>query len=335
MRRALDALISAVVLLIGRRHRRTLPTEAERVLPVLPPDPPAETLALALLFAGALFAVAFIVVYAVDSLPDHTQLLGATLGLSLLCIAAALIVVGLRLVATEELVEPYPPHEHPNEQELVTKLFEESGDRFTRKRLFKLGLGAASGTLGLAAITPALSFGPLFQTKYFRGTPWRKGVRLVDESSTPYRASDIAEKNFYTAFPEGLTLDGREELGAPVVLVRLPVDQLRLPPALRGYDASGVLAYSKICTHAGCAISLYRAPLFQPDEPSPPALVCPCHYSTFDVADGGSVLFGPAGRPLPMLPLDVDADGYLRAAGTFDSEIGPSWWGTRIWKPTP
>src|SRR5439155_774351 len=105
-------------------------------------------------------------------------------------LAAALLVaicvaVGKRLVVTEELVEPYPPAEHPGEQELIVQLVEESGDRITRRRLFKLGLGAAGGTLGLAALAPALSFGPLFQTKYFRGTPWRKGTRLVDESSRP------------------------------------------------------------------------------------------------------------------------------------------------------
>jgi len=335
MRKALDAAVSALVLALGRarRHRKP-PKDAARVLPKLPPDLGAESVVLVLLFLSALLAAGFIVVYAVGSLPNRTQLLGATIGLSLLCLAAALVVVARRLIVTEELVEPYPPEEHPHEQELIAKLFEESGDRITRKRFFKLGLGAAGGTLGLAAITPALSFGPLFQTKYFRGTPWRKGVRLVDESFHPYRASDIEENDFYTAFPEGLSLDAREELGAPVVLVRLPPDQLRLPPRLHGYDAAGILAYSKICTHAGCAISLYRAPLFQPDEPSP-ALVCPCHYSTFDVADGGSVVFGPAGRPLPMLPLTIDRNGFLRAAGNFDGQVGPAWWGTRIWKPNP
>jgi len=335
VRRALDAVLSALVLLLGRRRRDRPDEDAERVLPKLPPDPGAETAAIVLFFCAAILAAGFVVVYAIDSLPDHTQLEGATLGLSLLCIAAALIVVGRRLVATEELVEPYPPEEHPHEQEVVSRLVEEAGDRITRKRLFKLGLGAAGGTLGLAAVAPALSFGPFFQTKYFRGTPWRKGVRLVDEQSRPYRASDIEEKSFYTAFPEGLSLEGREEIGAPVVLVRLPVGELHLPPELHGYDAAGVVAYSKICTHAGCAISLYRAPLFQPDEPSPPALVCPCHYSTFDVTDGGTVLFGPAGRKLPMLPLTTDARGYLRAAGNFDEQVGPSWWGSRIWSPEP
>jgi ubiquinol-cytochrome c reductase iron-sulfur subunit len=331
--RARDALVSAAVLVLGRGRRRP-PKDADRVVPKLPPDPGAETLALSLLFVGALLAVAFIVFYAVDSLPHKTQLLGASLGLSFLAVAAALIVVAKKLIATEELVEPYTPEEHPHEQELVAQVVEESGDRLTRKRLFKLGLGAAGGTLGLAVLTPALSFGPLFQTKQFRGTPWRKGRRLVDEGFKPYRASDIELKNFYTAFPEGLSEAGREELGAPLVVVRLPRDELHLPPHLAGYDADGIVAYSKICTHAGCAISLYRAPLFAPTEPGP-ALVCPCHYSTFNVADGGSVEFGPAGRKLPMLPLAIDAQGYLRAAGNFDEAVGPSWWGVRNRKPKP
>ena len=144
------------------------------------------------------------------------------------------------------------------------------------------------------------------------------------------KAADIEEKSFYTAFPEGAD---KEELGSPIILVRLPVAALRLPPELAGYDANGIVAYSKICTHAGCAISMYRAPLFQPDEPRP-ALVCPCHYSTFDPADGGSVTFGPAGRALPMLPLSVDSQGYLRAKGNFDGAVGASWSGVRSRRPS-
>jgi ubiquinol-cytochrome c reductase iron-sulfur subunit len=88
------------------------------------------------------------------------------------------------------------------------------------------------------------------------------------------------------------------------------------------------VAYSKICTHAGCAIALYRKPTFPVVEPRP-ALVCPCHYSTFDPARAGEVLFGPAGRPLPQLPLLIDASRDLRAAGNFSGPVGPSWWGVR------
>ena len=333
MSRARDLLAAGAVLLLGRGRCRPS-RDALRVVPKLEPNPGAEALAVALLFLGALLAVAFVVVYAVDSLPHHTQLLGLTLGLSLLAIAAALILTAEKLIVTEQLLEPYPPDEHPNEQELIGQLVEESGDRLTRRRLFKLGLGAAGGTLGLALLTPALAFGPFFETKYFLGTPWRKGRRLVDEQGNPYRASDIEPDDFYTAFPEGTSLQAREELGAAVVLVRLAPERLDLPPDLAGYDAGGIVAYSKICTHAGCAVAMYRAPLFQPAEPRP-ALVCPCHYSTFDPAAGGKVLFGPAGRPLPMLPIRVDAGGHLRAKGNFDGQVGPSWWGVRIWKPNP
>jgi ubiquinol-cytochrome c reductase iron-sulfur subunit len=89
------------------------------------------------------------------------------------------------------------------------------------------------------------------------------------------------------------------------------------------------MAYSKICPHAGCAINLYRYPLDEQTAPFPPAFTCPCHYSTFMPGDGGKLVFGPAGRALPQLPLMIDADGNLRCNGPFDSDIGPSWWGVR------
>lgn len=333
MSRFRDTLVAAALLAVGRRRPRPSPDE-ERIVPEQPPSLGAETAAILLLGLGALFALSFVAVYALDSLPNHTQLLGASLGLSLLSIAAALILVGKKLVVTEELVEEYPPPEHPNEQALIGELLDESGSRFTRGGLFKLGLLGAGGALGLAILTPAASFGPLLRVKDFFGTPWRKGRRLVDDKGRPYRASDIEEADFYTAFPEAIPEADKEEQGAPLILVRLPRSLLRLPPELQGYDADGIVAYSKICTHAGCAISMYRAPLFQPDEPRP-ALVCPCHYSTFDPATGGTVLFGPAGRNLPMLPLEIDAKGYLRAKGNFDGPVGPSWWGVRLRRPEP
>jgi ubiquinol-cytochrome c reductase iron-sulfur subunit len=217
---------------------------------------------------------------------------------------------------------------------VIAELVEESGTRFTRKRLLKLGALGAGGTLGLALLTPAVSFGPLFHVGDFLRTPWRRGRRLVDETGRPYKAADIEKNDFYLAFPEGLNDEEKEQMAASLVVIRLDPDQLHLPPHLEGYDAHGILAYSRICTHAGCAITLYRAPLFQPDEPKP-ALVCPCHYSTFDPATGGTVTFGPAGRDLPLLPVYVDSSGYLRAKGNFDGPVGPSWWGVRMWKAQP
>ncbi|HEY2310883.1 MAG TPA: Rieske 2Fe-2S domain-containing protein [Gaiellaceae bacterium] len=263
-----------------------------------------------------------------------TQLLGLAIGLALLFLAAALVVVGLKLVPIEEVAEEYPPQEHPGEQQVIAELIDESGTRFTRARLFKLGLAGAGGTIGLALLAPAVSFGPLFHVGDFLRTPWRRGRRLVDENGRPLKAAEIEKENFYLAFPEGLDDEQREQVAASLVVIRLDPDQLHLPPQLKGYDAHGILAYSRICTHAGCAITLYRAPLFQPDEPRP-ALVCPCHYSTFDPATGGTVTFGPAGRDLPLLPLYEDSRGYLRAKGNFDGPVGPSWWGVRLWKAQP
>jgi quinol---cytochrome c reductase iron-sulfur subunit len=323
-------LVAAGLLLVGRR-RPKLPGIREPLVPAGPPSPRSELAAVVLLLLGSLCAVAFVVVYALDRLPAQTQLLGLSLGLSLLCFAAALIVTAERLVVTEELEDDYPVEEHPDEQETIAELVDDGGGRLTRRGLFKLSLGAAGGALGLALITPAASLGPVFDTSSFIGTPWRRGRRLVDEGGRPWRASDIEEDDFYTAFPEGAD---KEELAAAVVLVRLPRRELRLPSENARYAADGIVAYSKICTHAGCAIALYRAPLFQPAEPRP-ALVCPCHYSTFDPATGGTVIFGPAGRKLPMLPIHIDGNGELRAAGNFDEPVGPSWWGVRRRRPSP
>ena len=107
-------------------------------------------------------------------------------------------------------------------------------------------------------------------------------------------------------------------------MVRLSPSQLRLPRGRESWAPKGILAYSKICTHAGCAVALYRKPTFPAAEPIP-ALVCPCHYSTFNPATGATVIFGPAGRPLPQLPLAIDESGYLRAAGNYSQRVGPSW----------
>jgi ubiquinol-cytochrome c reductase iron-sulfur subunit len=318
-------LIAVVVLLLGRLRRRPkLPGEGRIVEPGSP-DRAAENLVLVLFGSATLCGAAFPVVYAVDSIPHQTQFLGLALGLALAFIAAACIVIARRLVVTEELEEDYPLPSRPDEEEALARIVEESGDRFTRRRLLIIA-GAGAGTaLGAALLTPAASLGPVFDVSSLYRTPWRRGVRLVDEAGRPFLADQVEEETFYTAYPEHAD---RERMGAPVVVVRLKPEQLRLPGSRRGWAPDGIVAYSKICTHAGCAIALYRKPNFPPAQPRP-ALICPCHYSTFDPADGGTVLFGPAGRDLPQLPLGIDPAGELRAAGNFSGPVGPSWWGVR------
>jgi len=318
-------LTAGLMLLLGRR-KRTLPApEDERIVPPGGADLRAENAVILLLLAAAVCAAGFIAAYALGSIPNRTQFLGLALGLSFAFLAVACLVVARRLVVTEELEEEYSPVEHLEEQAAIQEIVTESGSRFTRKRLVKVAAGTAGGALGAALIAPAVSLGPILDTSAFYTTPWRRGRRLVDEGGNPFSADEIFEKLFYTAFPEGAE---REDLGAPIVVVRMEPAQLRLPSERSGWAPEGILAFSKICTHAGCAISLYRAPLFPPAGPKA-ALVCPCHYSTFDPATGGDVIFGPAGRPLPQLPLTVDENGHLRAAGNFSGPVGPSWWGVR------
>ena len=329
--RAWRWLVALLTLLFGRvvRRRSHGGDDDERIVPEGSPQRRAENLVLVLLAIAVLFAAGFIVTYAafgVSKLPN--ELLGITLGGCLVFIALALTVIAKRLVVTEELEEEYP-HEHPEQQREIAEMVHESGSRITRKRLLITAGAATGGALGLAAITPALSIGPVWDTGPLDQTPWRRGVRLVDEEGRPISAADVEERTFYTAFPEGAD---PELVGSSLVVIRVDPTKLELPPERADWAPDGILAYSKLCTHAGCAIALYRKPTFPVVEPQD-ALVCPCHYSTFDPFKGGTVIYGPAGRPLPQLPLEIDAAGNLRAAGNFSQRVGPSWWNVRS-RPT-
>jgi len=318
-----------VLLKLLRRVGKGAPGESsqprERIVAAGDPSRTAENVVLVLLVIAVVCALAFIAIYGLFSpsaLPN--ELLGLTLGLCCLAIGGALTVVAKRLVVTEELEDDYP-QPHPEQAEEVAQIVSEGGSRLTRKRLL-LGAGvAAGGALGAAALTPALSLGPFWDTAELDRTPWRPGTRLVDEDGRPLAAAQIAPSTFYTAFAEGADM---ESMASILVVVRVDPARLQLPPARARWAPGGILAYSKICTHAGCAVALYRKPTFPAVEPGD-ALVCPCHYSTFDVLTGGTVIYGPAGRPLPQLPLEVDGDGNLRAAGNFSARVGPSWLNVR------
>jgi len=289
------------------------------------PERRAENVVLVLLGIAILFAAGFVATYAAFSarhIPN--ELLGICLGMALVFIGGALTVVAKYLVVNEEIEEDYPS-EHPEDQREIAQMVRESGGRFTRKRLL-IAAGTATGAaLGAAAITPVLSLGPIWYTQPLDRTPWRRGVRLVDVDGRPLAASAIEQESFYTAFPEGAD---PENIGSPIIVIRVDPANLRLPRARATWAPQGILAYSKICTHAGCAVALYRKPTFPVVEPEP-EFVCPCHYSTFDPFTGGTVTYGPAGRPLPQLPLMIDASGDLRAAGNFSGRVGPSWWNVR------
>jgi len=320
--------VAVIAALLGRRGRRAAAEEhGERIVPEGEPAPlGAELVVAALLVLSAICGAGFVVAFAVTTPATHqTQYLGLALGLCLTFLAAAAIVFSKRLVVDEDAEEDYP-EPHPAEQAEVREIVRESGSRITRKRLL-LGAGGLAGAgLTAALVAPAVSLGPVFDTDSLRSSPWTRGKRLVDERERPLLADDIEPNTFYTAYPEH---EDRDRIASPVILVQLDPNALKLPADRADWAPEGILAFSKICTHAGCAISMYRKPLFAPTDPRP-ALVCPCHYSTFDPATGGDVIFGPAGRPLPQLPLLIDpATRELKAAGGMSGPVGPSWSGVR------
>jgi len=283
----------------------------------------------ALLVSSAVASIAFVVVYVSGA---DTQALGGTLGAGLALLAAALILASRRLFpsapAVEERHEFAKPPEDPGatmgpaaeRSEGLAGEIESPALQITRRRLLAGAAGVAGTALGAALIVPAASLGPAIDGRLSR-SPWSAGIRLVDEDDAPISPARIGERGFVTAFPEGAN---KRELAAPVIVVRIDPDALDLPAGREGWAPDGLLAYSKICTHAGCAVSIPRSPLYPPQAPRP-ALVCPCHFSTFDPARGAEVIFGPAGRALPQLPLAIDAEGNLVAAGGLSGDVGPSW----------
>jgi ubiquinol-cytochrome c reductase iron-sulfur subunit len=307
-----------LALFVVAKAVRTPPPERERI--VAAGEPARHELLIAgLLVLTAAAAAVSVVGYGLGwSLQAYGGALAAALALG----AVALVLAAEHLVVTEELEEPYPPEENPEASGDVAAIVRESGSRITRKRLLGGAAGLAGTALGAALVAPAVSLGPVFDTSRLQDSPWRRGTGLVDEQGEPLSADDIDQGPFYTAFPEGGDM---KSIAAPLVLVKLDPARISVRP---GWAPEGIVAYSKICTHAGCAVALYRNPLFDPTEPGP-ALVCPCHYSTFDPAAGAKVLFGPAGRPLPQLPLAIAGDRTLRAAGPLSGPPGPAWWGVR------
>ena len=313
------------LLLGGLRRGKGREEEPERIVEEGEPSPRAELVVIVLLLLAAASAIAFLFVYGFDRIGSQTQFLGLALGGAFALFAAAFVLISKRLVVDEDAAEDYTLDE-PAAQDEVRQTLRESTSRITRKRLLLGAGGVAGGSLGAALLAPAASLGPFLETDALGTSAWKRGTRLVDERNRPYKADDIEQDSFYTAYPEH---EGHDRIDAPLVLIRLPTDKLELPADRAGWAPEGLLAFSKICTHAGCAVAMYRKPLFEPVQPRP-ALVCPCHYSTFDPATGGAVIFGPAGRPLPQLPLTIDpATRELHAGGTFSGEVGPSWWGVR------
>jgi ubiquinol-cytochrome c reductase iron-sulfur subunit len=323
--RALERVAIAIGAARALLRRRPPPTDpAQSHDPrrrELPRDPAAELAVAVLLVAGGLLAATFGVL--VVAYPQ-TQLLGGVLAAALACLGAALALASRRVVVQEVDVEERHPPPAEEDERLTTQL-RAGADGISRRRVLIGAAGVAGCGLAAAIALPVTGLGPALGDAPER-TPWRRGKRLVDgRTNQPIRADDLEIGSFQSAMPEGATT---EEFGAPVVVVRVDPRELRLPPERRGWAPEGLLAYSQICTHAACAVTLFRYPVYE-DTSKGPALVCPCHYSTFDVLRAADPIFGPAVRPLAQLPLAIVGDRTLVAAGPLSGPVGPSYWGVK------
>jgi len=295
---------------------------------------------------SSLFAVLFVVFYFWFKVGDHPTIvpgirwgasnmaLGLCLGLAFICIGVGAIQWARKMMSDVEIVEMrHPlPSSVEDREEAVEALNQGIADsQIARRPLIRNSLLGAMAALGLPAVVLLRDLGPLPHGD-LSGTVWKRGMRVVnDVAGTPIKPEEVDIGQLINAEPavffednqdgepkfEGTRLNQAKGKAA-VIVVRMKPDDITPLPDRKNWGVEGILCFSKICTHVGCPISLW--------EQQTHHLLCPCHQSTFDLANNGKVIFGPAARPLPQLPLMVDSEGYLVAQSGFHEPVGPSFW---------
>nr|WP_243738371.1 Rieske 2Fe-2S domain-containing protein [Cellulomonas shaoxiangyii] len=292
----------------------------------------AERQVVALFAISILGAVGFIVAYfairpegTVESIRASNLALGVGLALALLGIGLAAVHWAKTLMNDHEKFE----HRHAQRStptvraEAVQTLKDGVEDSaIGRRGLLKGALVSSLALFPLTLVLPLIGeVGEDWNISKFKRTLWSRGKKLtIDPTGRPIKAADVTIGSVVHVIPEGLEdslapLD--EKAKAVVLIVRLDPRDIVSEQGV-GWSYDGIVAFSKICTHVGCPVALY--------EQQTHHLLCPCHQSTFDVADGAKVVFGPASRPLPQLPITVDDEGYLVAQSDFHEPVGPSFW---------
>ncbi|UBH06130.1 cytochrome bc1 complex Rieske iron-sulfur subunit [Leucobacter sp. Psy1] len=270
----------------------------------------------------------------------HTLFVGLGMALGLLALGIGAVHWGKALMADHESIDERHPVASSEEvrqdsAEIFKIADEESG--FSRRSLVRNSLIGALVAFPLPGITLLRSLAPQDRdpVQLLKHTMWDTGVRLArDPSGVPIRASEVTIGSAFHVIPETLNHSDFEELSlderggsetlldakakAIVLLMRLDQSDLKEDDDRKDWSYNGIVAYSKVCTHVGCPVALY--------EQHTHHLLCPCHQSQFDVSEHAKVIFGPAKRPLPQLPITVDDEGYLVAQSDFHEPVGPSFW---------
>jgi len=250
----------------------------------------------------------------------QTQWEGLYLGVGLFGFGFGLSAWGKYLLPRGPFVEDRHPFASTElEVEAMTAAVVDRGTAVVRRRGFLAGLLAAgSGIMGIVLGFPLLrSLGPT-PKKTFDRTNWTKGSYVVDISGRRIHRADIEVGGALTVFPARFVNSENAQAVDQTMLIRPQKTPFLTKPGREGWTPDGYVAYSKVCTHAGCPVGLYQEQLYQ--------LLCPCHQSLFNVLHGAQQVFGPAPRPLPQLPLYIDADGFLRAQSGYLEPIGPGFW---------
>ncbi len=271
---------------------------------------------------GFLATYVFGKIHTADYGARMNALLAITLTISMFGIGAGLIVWAKKLMPHESVVQQREPFASPAAEQRKTEDAFFTGTESTgigRRSLIRRSMALAIGVLPLAALFPLRDLGPA-PHKTLHRTLWTKGVRLVDaETKRPIKLGDLRIGSLFTVMPEGYDkLAVSEWATSPTLLIRLRPEEVQGGGGRENWTVEGHVAYSAICTHAGCPVKLY--------EQQTHHLFCPCHQSTFDVLDGCRVLFGPAARSLPQLAISTDTDGYFIADGDYAVPVGPSFW---------
>jgi len=250
----------------------------------------------------------------------QAQLEGLFLALATGCLGTGLVIWARFLLPGQEITDSRGHHTSgPEERAAVVESLSRGTDAVLTRRgfLVKKVLLPVGGIFGVALIWPLASLG-VRPARALYHTDWYPGALVVDQDGRPVSVSDIMVDGLLTVFPEGHT----DSANAPAVLINIGSDVLHPRQGQTGFDViSGenhLVCFSKICTHAGCAVSLFNVLSMQ--------LICPCHQSTFNVLQDAKPVFGPASRPLPQLPLGVTAEGLLFARRDFIEPIGPGFW---------